>query len=506
LLNKIKSCILTGVKIFDPVSFSMKKIYIIILVALLVRLFHISFTVIGWHSWRQSDTAAITRNFYENGYNILYPQIDWRGNTPGYVESEFHIYPFIVSLLYGMFGASEFWGRLVSVMFSLFTILGIYLLVKKYLGEKVAFWSSFIYAILPLNIFYGRAFMPELLMLMCSVYGIFYFTELLDKGGWKYFILTFLFVALAILIKLPALYIGFLMVFLIFQKHGKLVFVQWRLFILGILILLPAVVWYYHAHNLYMQTNLTFAIWDFSGDKWTNLKTLLNIDFYHGVFLRNIAERHLTYPGFILFVWGLFIKRTNKREKIFDFWLISVLIYFIVVALGVNAHEYYQLPFTLPASVFIGKAINKIIESYKEIKLLLLWKIVFATSLLLIALIPILSILRVTNFYKSENEDNPIFKCANEIKLNTNKNDLIITVCDGNPVFLYIFDRKGWLLNPVNMKTDIIQKYKQNGAKCVAANLSVFDTPEKQKNLEDLKIGYKNYKSDNDYIVFYLDK
>lgn len=56
------------------------------------------------------------------------------------------------------------------------------------------------------------------------------------------------------------------------------------------------------------------------------------------------------------------------------------------------------------------------------------------------------------------------------------------------------------------MKADIIQKYKQNGAKCVAANLSVFDTPEKQKNLEDLKIGYKNYKSDNDYIVFYLDK
>lgn len=255
--------------------------------------------------------------------------------------------------------------------------------------------------------------MPESLMLMCSVYGIYFFTELLDYGGWKNYILTFIFTAFAILIKLPALYIGFLMLFLIFQKYGKTSYAQWRLFILGILILLPAIAWYYHAHDLFVQTHLTFAIWDFSGDKWTNLKTLLNIDFYQGVFLRNIAERHLTYPGFILFIFGLFIKRTNKKEKIFDFWLISVLIYFIVVARGVNAHEYYQLPFTLPASIFIGKTINKIIENYKEIKLSLSRKIIFAISLLLIVLIPVLSALRVINFYKSENEDNPIFKCAN---------------------------------------------------------------------------------------------
>jgi len=119
----------------------MKKVYVIILIALLIRLFHVSFTVIGWHSWRQSDTAAITKNFYENGYNILYPQIDWRGNTPGYVESEFHIYPFIVSLLYGIFGVHEMFGRLTSVIFSLFTILGVYLLVRKYLRENIALWS-----------------------------------------------------------------------------------------------------------------------------------------------------------------------------------------------------------------------------------------------------------------------------------------------------------------------------------------------------------------------------
>ena len=75
-------------------------IWAIVLLAIGVRLYHISFPVAGWHSWRQADTAAIARNLYQNGFNLLYPQIDWGGNSPGYVESEFQLYPFLVALLY----------------------------------------------------------------------------------------------------------------------------------------------------------------------------------------------------------------------------------------------------------------------------------------------------------------------------------------------------------------------------------------------------------------------
>src|SRR5690349_12205760 len=39
-------------------------------------------------SWRQSDVAAIARNFSENGFHFAYPQIDWAGPTPGYVGTE----------------------------------------------------------------------------------------------------------------------------------------------------------------------------------------------------------------------------------------------------------------------------------------------------------------------------------------------------------------------------------------------------------------------------------
>jgi hypothetical protein len=40
-------------------------------------------------SWRECDYAAVARNFYREGMNILYPRIDWRGDGPGYAEMEF---------------------------------------------------------------------------------------------------------------------------------------------------------------------------------------------------------------------------------------------------------------------------------------------------------------------------------------------------------------------------------------------------------------------------------
>ena len=136
-----------------------------------------------------ADAASgLAKNFYENGYNIFYPQIDWRGNTAGYVESEFHIYPFIVSLFYGMFGVDDMWGRIVSLIFSVLTVYGLFLLVRKITSERTALWSAFIYAVLPLNIYFTRAFMPESMMLMCSVYGLYFYNEWLENDKWKNFI------------------------------------------------------------------------------------------------------------------------------------------------------------------------------------------------------------------------------------------------------------------------------------------------------------------------------
>ena len=73
-------------------------------------------------TWRESDEAGIARNYYREGMNIFYPKVDWRGDTAGYAEMEFPLYPWLIALSYKIFGFHEFIGRVISFLFSLLTL------------------------------------------------------------------------------------------------------------------------------------------------------------------------------------------------------------------------------------------------------------------------------------------------------------------------------------------------------------------------------------------------
>lgn len=481
----------------------MKKIYLILLITLLARLYHINFPVSGWHSWRQSDTATIARNFYENGHNILYPQINWAPQTTGYVESEFHIYPFIVSILYSIFGVNDMWGRILSIIFSLLAVYGLYLLARKYINEQTALWSALIYGILPLNIFYGRAFMPESAMLMCSIYSVYFFSEWLDREKAKYFLYAWLFTCLAILIKLPALYIGFPLAYLAYQKYKFSLFKNHKIYFLTVLILIPVVLWYYHAHQLLLNGGVSFGIWTYGQDKWGMFSLLIDPSWYNDIFLKSFAERHVTYPGFILLIWGLFIKREYDKEKVFDFWLIAVLVYIFIAAQAHRAQEYYTLPLNILAAVFIAKVFAKYLpfenikQAFKTSKLSY-----FAT--LCFILICTLSYLRMANFMKSESWDSPIFKIAEDIKNLSKPDDLIITVGNGNPVYLYQSHRNGWTAMPQQLDNNFLAEKIQQGAKFLVGEKNIFAQNNSPDKLENLLSNYKILKNDNDYIIIKL--
>lgn len=482
-----------------------RKLLLILILALLLRLYHVNFPVAGWHSWRQADTAAIARNFYQNGFNLFYPQVDWGGNSPGFVESEFPLYSFLVTLSYAIFGVNDLWGRVLSVVFSIATIYGLYLLARKFISDKVALWTAFIYAILPLNIFYGRAFMPESAILLCSVFGIYFFSEWLDSGRSKDFVLSWLFVSLAILIKIPTLYLGLPLVFLAWNKYGKTTFKIWQIWLLAFLVLLPVVLWYYHAHRIFLQSGLSFGIWGFGTDKWGNFNLLFTAEFYNRVFFKSIAERHLTYAGFIPFLIGLFIKREKRGEKLFDWWLIAVVIYFLIVAKGNQVHEYYQLPFILPAAVFVGKAfakylpLNHIRESFK------VSRASFSIFSLCLVGIFMLSYFRYSNFVKKETFNSPLFNLASAVKGLTAKNYLVVAVSEGNPVVLYRCERKGWNSSPDQLDPAFLHEKQVLGAKYLIGEKSSFDTGPRQQRLREILQRFTVVKNDKDYFIIKIN-
>src|SRR5437762_11913111 len=75
--------------------------------AVAVRLIGINQPSIDNWSWRQSDVAAIARNYFQGGFHFARPQIDWAGDQPGYVGTEFPVLPFLAAICYKIVGVHE---------------------------------------------------------------------------------------------------------------------------------------------------------------------------------------------------------------------------------------------------------------------------------------------------------------------------------------------------------------------------------------------------------------
>ena len=71
---------------------------VLVVFGLTIRMFELKEPLIDKQAWRQTDTAAVARNFFEEDINILSPRVDWRGNGTGEVEMNFPLFPYLVSL------------------------------------------------------------------------------------------------------------------------------------------------------------------------------------------------------------------------------------------------------------------------------------------------------------------------------------------------------------------------------------------------------------------------
>ncbi|MDQ2872976.1 MAG: glycosyltransferase family 39 protein, partial [Candidatus Eremiobacteraeota bacterium] len=148
----------------------------ILLLALVLRLKGIHDPILDHPGWRQGDTASIARNFAQLQLNPLYPQTNYNGPPPNYVELELQIVPFIAALLYKVAGVHEIFGRLITLVFSLGTVAVLALFGRWLFGSALAgLLAALLFAIMPGSVYYGRTFTPDAAMvffLTAALYAI----------------------------------------------------------------------------------------------------------------------------------------------------------------------------------------------------------------------------------------------------------------------------------------------------------------------------------------------
>lgn len=456
----------------------MKKaaLLLILLFALGIRVYSINSPPVGVHQWRQTQTAMIAENYYENGYRFFYPQINWAGGTEGYAETDFPVYSFVVAVGYHFFGDHDWVGRVFSVFFSLATIVFLYLLVRKHIDERTALWSSFFFAVMPLVAFYGRAIMPETMMLMSTAGGIYFFSEWLTKKKFAFLALSFVFIANACLLKPTSFYVGLPLLYLALESEGAGALRRLAIWAYAVLVVAVVFAWYYHAHNILLETGQTIGLYD----KFANWGLLLKAKFWNRIIMQSLMERHFAWTGFPVFIIGLFLKREKKGERLFDFWLLAVAVYMLIAGQGNFVHDYYQLVFMLPGVVFAGKVfarhfdVNRVGKDKKS-------------ALLALALIGVVvfSFIRLHK-WRENTDESATYNISRVVREKTAARDLIVTVTDGDPAVLYFSHRKGWVLPTSLVEEERLDGLVKEGAVYLVGLYWRFDRPDELDKLNRL--------------------
>jgi len=416
----------------------------------LVRLYKLDSPIADWHSWRQADTAAVTRNFIKEGFNPFFPKYDDMSgvsenpiiNPARFRFVEFPIYNIAVYPLYIFFGINETYHRLISVIFSLGSIAFIFFLVKKYSGSFAGFVSAFVFAVLPFNVFFSRTILPEPTLVFFAL-GMVYFidkwiwesaspfgSEPLRVEDWRSGVVGFIFMAIAFLMKPYAVFFFLPLLYSVFLKHNSKKF--WvKFFLYTFVALLPFILW--RLWILQQPQGIPVSNWLFNGDG-----IRFRPAFWWWIISERIGREILGVTGFALLIIG-FIVRPKNGNYFLHLLALSSFLFIVVFATGNVRHNYYQILFVPAASIFFGLGFVHLIKG-NNIFLPRIWTIVLAVGLFTLSFA--FSYKIVKEFYKI---NNPVMieagKKANQI---LPKDAIVLAPYNGDSAFLYQTNRPGF--------------------------------------------------------------
>ena len=230
-------------------------VFLICVLAVVARLIFINQPYVDHWSWRQSDVAAIALNFLQNGFRFGYPQIDWAGDAPGYVGTEFPILPFIAAVCDKFAGVHEWIGRIQAVILFAVSLPFFFLLVRAIFGSRAAVWASSFFCFTPLNVFAGRSFMPDVPSLSFAIIGLYFFLRWIGGHNWAPLFLSAIAISLSLLIKITSIIIVAPLVYLVCADMSALSKAATcrripKLLLFFAIALLPPAIWYWHAHQI----------------------------------------------------------------------------------------------------------------------------------------------------------------------------------------------------------------------------------------------------------------
>jgi 4-amino-4-deoxy-L-arabinose transferase-like glycosyltransferase len=330
----------------------------VLVLLLILRLLTLSSPALDRTCWKEIDYLAVSHNFWQHGYHFFFPEVSWPAEPPRQTAMELPLAPFLAALLYPIFGFVPLAARLPTVLASLLMSAYVYRLGRASFGWLVGLGAALSAGLLFLSHPFGRFLFSDPLVIALSVVAVFHYDRFLKGGRRRDGALFSAALALCLLVKLEALYLGPLFAALtVYHRRARLRGYAVPLG-LGALCLVPAALWYAHAVEIGRTAldvfGVTGGLHGGGHNKFQTLTLLRQVSWYREMYGR-IGHVLLGGPlGMGLFGLGVVVAARLRRGGLFFAYLATIGIYFAVVAEGQIDAPYRQLALLPAAAPFLA--------------------------------------------------------------------------------------------------------------------------------------------------------
>jgi len=410
-------------------------------VGLAIRCVALTQPLLDAHLLRQCQTAAATKSLMqEPGFNLS-SKIPWLGDLDAHYVLELPLYNYLVLGANALLHDLDLSGKVTSILLWAGAFLCLQFIWRRMLRGPEIFWANLLFVFAPLSVFYGQAFMPEMLIQFLAlgfILSILRYRESPSLGCW---IICAGIGLLMLLVKFPETAHLYLLLAVALIRMEK-----WRA-CLRPRYLVPAAV-----------TVVALKMWSAFIDR-INMPYLPEWTSDAGLraFIGPLTSRFHFTPWLTLFLYvavfvfagpsllgaafGLSIMAQERKRDLLGLWLVSLAAFYLVwFGNAATGQSYYNLPALAPACALFGIGLASLLKNSGT---------TVRVACALALLIPAMPL-----YYYLFEQDRQLTDAANWTRTNTQPNDIILfrpnhrwDLIDYpyDPILAYYSDRRTFL-------------------------------------------------------------
>ena len=381
------------------------------------------------------------------------------------------------------------WGRLIVVAFSLGSVWLTYVLARLLLDRAGGLAAATLVAVSPAAVFYGRAFMPDSLMIFFSLAALVGVIRHATTGATRPLIVASCALGLTILVKLPGILVLAPIAAALWHVKGWQALRDRRLWLAMGIPVLVAAGWYWHAYQIYRETGLTFgvigttktypafvatSVWTTAFSKWSSVELLTSTPLYD-LMLSRLYFLHLTPAGFALALVGLLVWRVPQWRRVGDAWLAAMVTFILVAGAGHMGHDYYQLPLVPIFALYFAAAARPVFDAgwiADRVGPGLAPRVGVALVVAAIAAMGFWHSAVIARHFRPAAPDVRILRAGEAIARALNEPGLLVVVDDygvNSPMLLYFAHAKGWSFDADTVTAPVVRTLEAQGARYFAS-------------------------------------